>query len=192
MAVANSYSVPFGGSGVNSTKGHVNRFTADGTNIDPNGTGFDKTKSPASGGLPDGPESRTDKPSAESHANGSRLHGSVVDASFEPIAIYGMACRLPGGVNSPNELWDFLIDGRDGRVRTPQSRYNIDGYYSAIKRTGTANTEYGYFLDNSVDLAGLDATMFSMSRVEVEWLDPQQRMLLEVARESLDDAGEVG
>ncbi|KAL2017252.1 hypothetical protein VTK56DRAFT_2364 [Thermocarpiscus australiensis] len=137
-----------------------------------------------------------------SHVNGSRVNGADANGSgsnasrvsrvFEPIAICGMACRLPGGVSSPKEMWDFLMDGRDGRIRTPKSRFNIDGYYSATKRAGTTNTEYGYFLDESVDLAGLDTSMFSMSRMEVEWLDPQQRMMLEVAQESLEDAGEVG
>ncbi|KAH8728017.1 hypothetical protein GQ44DRAFT_757464 [Phaeosphaeriaceae sp. PMI808] len=112
--------------------------------------------------------------------------------AFEPLAICGMACRLPGGVNSPAELWDFLADGRDGRSRVPKSRFNIDGYYSSTKTPGSLQTEYGYFLDESVDLAGLDTSFFSMTRTEVEWLDPQQRLMLEVARESIDDAGEVG
>ncbi|KAJ5496618.1 hypothetical protein N7463_008605 [Penicillium fimorum] len=160
---------------VNGTNGHVNGTNghANGTNGHANGT--------------------------NGHVNGtdrdvklSSVDAPHVDPAFEPIAVCGMACRLPGGVSSPKELWDFLIDGRDGRLRTPKSRFNIDGYYSATKRPGTTNTEYGYFLDESVDLAGLDTSMFSMSRTEVEWLDPQQRMMLEVARESVDDAGEVG
>ncbi|KAF2713296.1 hypothetical protein K504DRAFT_398387 [Pleomassaria siparia CBS 279.74] len=103
-----------------------------------------------------------------------------------------MACRLPGGISSPKGLWDFLLEGRDGRGRVPKTRFNIDGYYNPVKRPATAITEHGYFLDESVDLGGLDTSFFSMTRTEVEWLDPQQRMMLEVARESLDDAGEVG
>jgi acyl transferase domain-containing protein len=124
-------------------------------------------------------------------------HGSETNSSkprantFEPIAICGMACRLPGGVKSPKELWNFLLDGRDGRIRIPKTRFNSEGFYSSVKRPGSTNTEYGYFLDDAVDLAGLDTSFFSMSRMEVEWLDPQQRMMLEVARESLDDAGEI-
>ena len=124
-------------------------------------------------------------------ANGSRVNPSKGPA-FEPIAICGMACRLPGGVSSPKALWDFLMEGRDARTRVPKTRFNINGYYSPVKRPGTTNTEFGYFLDESVDLAGLDTSFFSMTRTEVEWLDPQQRLMLEVARESLDDAGEVG
>ena len=129
------------------------------------------------------------------HTNGHVI-GSGIDPgkglAFEPIAICGMACRLPGGISSPKGLWGFLVEGRDARTRVPKSRFNVDGYYSAVKRPGTTNTEFGYFLDESVDLAGLDTSFFSMTRTEVEWLDPQQRLMLEVARESLDDAGEVG
>ncbi|KAI8932960.1 hypothetical protein NX059_010429 [Plenodomus lindquistii] len=114
-----------------------------------------------------------------------------IDSSFDPVAICGMACRLPGGINSPKQLWEFLVEGQDARTRVPKSRFNIDGYYSPTKRPGTINTEFGYFLDDSVDLAGLDTSFFSMTRTEVEWLDPQQRLMLEVARESLDNAGEI-
>jgi acyl transferase domain-containing protein len=104
-----------------------------------------------------------------------------------------MACRLPGGVNSPHQLWDFLMAGGDARSKVPSSRYNISAYYSPTlnKKPGTTNTEYGYFLDESVDLGALDSTFFSMPRTEVAHLDPQQRIMLEVARESLDDAGET-
>ncbi|KAM0254483.1 hypothetical protein ACHAQJ_006765 [Trichoderma viride] len=111
---------------------------------------------------------------------------------FEPIAICGMACRLPGGISSPKALWEFLLEGRDGRSRVPKTRFNIDGYYSPVKRPATTITEHGYFLDESVDLGALDTSFFSMTRTEVEYLDPQQKIMLEVARESLDDAGEVG
>jgi acyl transferase domain-containing protein len=135
---------------------------------------------------------------AENHVNGN--NGSETSSrdtesrggTFEPIAICGMACRLPGGISSPNELWDFLIAGRDGRCRIPKSRFNSDGFYSAVRRRNTVGVEYSYFLDESVDLAGLDTSFTSMGRSELELLDPQQRLLLEVARESLHDAGVTG
>ncbi|KAF4632900.1 hypothetical protein G7Y89_g5221 [Cudoniella acicularis] len=99
------------------------------------------------------------------------------------------------GIHAPNQLWDFLMAGGDARSRVPLSRYNISAYYSPTlngnTKAGTTNTEYGYFLDESVDLGALDSTFFSMPRTEVAHLDPQQRILLEVARESLDDAGEA-
>lgn len=141
-------------------------------------------------------------PTSNGHGNGTNgngnSNGSPPSAKgdphrvFEPIAICGMACRLPGGISSPKELWEFLIKGRDGRTRIPKTRFNIDGWYSPEKQPGTSNTEHGYFLDESIDLAGLDTSFFSMTRKEVEWLDPQQRLMLEVARESLEDACEIG
>ncbi|KAJ9252219.1 hypothetical protein DTO207G8_4834 [Paecilomyces variotii] len=106
-----------------------------------------------------------------------------------PIAICGMACRLPGGLTTPEELWDFLIAKKDGRCRVPESRYNVDSYYSNTKKPGTVSTEYGYFLDENVDLGALDMSFFTMTRTEVERADPQQRLMLEVAREAFEDAG---
>ncbi|EFQ96996.1 fatty acid synthase S-acetyltransferase [Nannizzia gypsea CBS 118893] len=106
-----------------------------------------------------------------------------------PIAICGMACRLPGGLTTPEELWDFLLAKKDGRCRVPESRYNINSYYSDAKQPGTVSTECGYFLDESVDVGALDMSFFTMTRTEVERADPQQRLMLEVAREAFEDAG---
>lgn len=110
---------------------------------------------------------------------------------FTPIAICGMACRLPGGISSPPEMWDFLMAKRDARTRVPRTRFNIDAYHSNVSKPGTTVAEYGYFLDETNDLGALDTSFFSMPKVEVERLDPQQRLLLEVSREALEDAGEV-
>ncbi|KAH7372241.1 putative polyketide synthase [Pyrenochaeta sp. MPI-SDFR-AT-0127] len=106
-----------------------------------------------------------------------------------PIAICGMACRLPGGLTSPQDLWEFVLAKKDARGRVPESRYNISSYYSAISKPGTISTEYGCFLDESVDLGALDTSFFSLPRTEVERADPQQRLMLEVARECFEDAG---
>jgi acyl transferase domain-containing protein len=103
-----------------------------------------------------------------------------------------MALRLPGGLENPQQLWDFLLANGDARGRVPESRYNIATYYSPSGRPGTIGTEYGYFLDDSVKLGALDASRFSLSRAELEFADPQQRRMLEVVRECFDDAGEVG
>lgn len=67
------------------------------------------------------------------------INDTEMGATFEPIAICGMACRLPGGISSPAELWDFLVAGDDGRCRVPKSRYNIAGHYSAAKGPGTVD-----------------------------------------------------
>lgn len=108
-----------------------------------------------------------------------------------PVAICGMAVRLPGGLTSPQDFWDFLISKGDARGRVPNSRYNISAYHSTSGRPGTIATEYGYFLDESVKLGSLDASRFSLSRAELEFAGPEQRLMLEVVREALDDAGEV-
>ncbi|KAI1778816.1 hypothetical protein F4818DRAFT_455103 [Hypoxylon cercidicola] len=110
---------------------------------------------------------------------------------FTPIAICGMACRLPGGVQSPQELWDFLLSKGDARTIVPKTRYNVSAFYSPTKKPGHTVSEHGYFLDENVDLGALDTSVFPMPSSELESLDPQQRILLEVAKESLDDAGEI-
>ncbi|KAK4184985.1 hypothetical protein QBC35DRAFT_32555 [Podospora australis] len=108
-----------------------------------------------------------------------------------PVAICGMALRLPGNLETPQDLWDFLIAKGDARSRVPESRYNISAYHSDSGRPGTIATQYGYFLDDSVKLGSLDATRFSLSRAELEFAGPEQRRMLEVVREALDDAGET-
>ncbi|KAI1459633.1 hypothetical protein F4805DRAFT_48404 [Annulohypoxylon moriforme] len=116
-----------------------------------------------------------------------------------PIAICGMAMRLPGGINTGQQLWDFLLSKRDARDAVPASRYNANGFFSTFtdgepddkREVGNTGLNYGYML-NDVDLAHFDASFFSMSRSELEWLDPQQRLLLELTRECLENAGELG
>ncbi|KAJ5916406.1 Acyl transferase/acyl hydrolase/lysophospholipase [Penicillium tannophilum] len=107
----------------------------------------------------------------------------------DPIAICGMSVRLPGGLSSPQQLWDFLIAKGDARSPVPESRYNASAYYSKTAKPGSVKTEYGYFLDD--DLASIDTSFFSMNKVEVERADPHQRLMLEVARECMEDAGET-
>ncbi|KAL6233150.1 acyl transferase domain-containing protein [Aspergillus navahoensis] len=100
-----------------------------------------------------------------------------------------MSCRLPGGIDSPQQLWDFLLSKGDARSRVPPSRYKIDAFYSGADQPGTIKTQYGYFLDS--DIASFDSSLFSMSPMELARCDPQQRLLLEVARECIEDAGET-
>lgn len=119
-------------------------------------------------------------------------HNEATCGANFPIAICGMALRLPGGLGSPQQLWEFLLAKGDARGRVPESRYNISAYYSASGRPGTIGTAYGYFLDETVKLGALDASCFSLSRAELEFADPQHRRMLEVVRECFDDAGEVG
>ena len=106
-----------------------------------------------------------------------------------PIAICGMALRLPGGVRTPEAFWDVLYNGKDLRGPIPESRFNIDAFDDKLGKKSSIKTHYGYFLEE--DLACLDTSFFSMSKQEVEKTDPQQRQMLEVARECLESAGEV-
>ncbi|KAF4627893.1 hypothetical protein G7Y89_g10264 [Cudoniella acicularis] len=108
-----------------------------------------------------------------------------------PIAICGMALRLPGGITTPSQFWDFLVSKKDARGPVPATRYNIAGFHSKSGKSNAIKTNHGYFLDESIDLGALDTTFFNMPKNEVERQDPQQRQLLEVTRECLDSAGEV-
>ena len=108
-----------------------------------------------------------------------------------PIAIVGMGMRLPGGVNGGSDFWDLLVNKKNGRCVIPSDRYNVDAFYSSSGKPGTVKTQHGYFLEDA-DLQDLDASFFSMNKKEVEQLDPQQRMLLEVVWECMENGGQVG
>ena len=123
-------------------------------------------------------------------ANPTTATATATGKPPKPIAICGMACRLPRGINTPKHLWEFLLAGDDARSKVPESRYNIEAFYDPSGKPGTTKTQHGYFLDE--DLANLDTSFFSMPRKEVERIDPQQRLMLEVARECFEDGGETG
>ena len=121
--------------------------------------------------------------------NGNGNSTTLKAKIMEPIAICGMACRLPGGISSPDELWELLVSKRDARSRVPADRYNTDGHSSRIPRKpGSTRSDYGYFIDD--DLSTFDASCFSMSVAELERCDPQQRLMLMAAYESVADAAE--
>src|SRR6476661_8046767 len=107
----------------------------------------------------------------------------------EPIAVVGMGCRLPGGVNSPAQYWELLEDGASGVVRVPAERWDADAFYSAdFTVPGTICSRDGGFL-TSWQPDEFDAEFFGMSPREAAGMDPQQRLLLEVAWEALENAG---
>ena len=107
----------------------------------------------------------------------------------EPMAIVGMGMRFPGGANDPESYWQLLKDGVDAITPIPGDRWSIDDWYDADPMTpGKMYTRHGGFL------TGIDrfaADFFSISRREAESLDPQQRMLMEVAWEALEHAGQA-
>ncbi|KAI0547773.1 hypothetical protein F4679DRAFT_586237 [Xylaria curta] len=111
------------------------------------------------------------------------------DPSLEPVAICGMACRLPGGVDSDSSFWQMLVEKRSGQTpKVPESRFNIDAHYHEnLARPGSFNVAGGYFLDESPE--SFDPTFFNITPIEAQWLDPQQRKMLEVSYECLVSAG---
>lgn len=119
------------------------------------------------------------------YANGK----GKTDAETVPVAICGMAMRLPGGIRDDAALYDFLVNKGDARSPTPKDRYNAEAYYNPHGKHGTIITKHGYFLQD-IDLSRFDPSMFSFGEAEIGHLDPNQRLILEVVREAFERAGE--
>ena len=107
---------------------------------------------------------------------------------LEPIAVVGMACRFPGGAN-PDEFWNFLIRGGDAVREIPAERWDVEAYYDPDPDApGKMYTRNGAFI---TDFDHFSAAFFGISPREAQFMDPQQRQLLEVHWEALENAGIV-
>ena len=105
---------------------------------------------------------------------------------MESIAIIGMACRFPAAP-SIAAFWQLLSEGGNGIGLVPADRWDINAYFDEDpKAPGKTNSRFGGFIDN---IAGFDADFFGISPREAIQMDPQQRILLELSHEALEDAG---
>jgi polyketide synthase 5 len=121
-------------------------------------------------------------------AGGSPSDDSKAGAApVAPVAVIGMACRLPGGIDSPELLWEALLRGDDLITEVPPDRWSIDDHYDPEPGiAGRSVSKWGAFLD---DVAGFDSEFFGINEREAASLDPQQRMLLETSWEAVEHAG---
>jgi phthiocerol/phenolphthiocerol synthesis type-I polyketide synthase D len=105
----------------------------------------------------------------------------------EPIAVVGIGCRFPGNVTGPDSFWQLLVDGVDTISEVPPDRWDADAFYDPDPAaSGRMTTKWGGFVP---DVDAFDADFFGITPREAVAMDPQHRLLLEVAWEALEHAG---
>ena len=123
---------------------------------------------------------------AQAAREAHRDHADANPMESEPIAIVGMACRFPGGADSPEQLWTLLENGIDAVTRIPASRWDASTIDADPATPGKMLPQSGGLLR---DIEGFDAEFFGIAPREAVRMDPQQRVLLEVTWDALRDAG---
>ena len=104
-----------------------------------------------------------------------------------PVAVIGMSCRLPGGIDSPAQLWDSLLRGDDLVTEVPVQRWDAEEYYDPERGVpGRSVSRWGAFLD---DVGGFDAAFFGIDERKAAAIDPQHRLLMETSWEAVEHAG---
>ena len=118
----------------------------------------------------------------------SRMPPLDLESAAEPLAVVGLACRFPGGVNSPETFWQLLCEGRDAVVDIPPERWSTEAFYDPDPSvSGKMYVRQGGFITGSP--FDFDARFFHINAHEAARLDPQQRLILEVAWDAMEDAG---
>ncbi|MFD3221892.1 beta-ketoacyl synthase N-terminal-like domain-containing protein, partial [Staphylococcus saprophyticus] len=132
-------------------------------------------------------EQTHDPKSVSSTQKPNYIDNTIEKKINEPIAVIGTACRLPGDVTSTKEFWEMLKEHRDCVTDVPQSRFDIESVYSDdINAIGKSYTKKGAFMSN---IENFDYEFFNLTLPEAQVMDPQQRILLEVAYEAFYNAG---
>ncbi|KAI6334880.1 Type I Iterative PKS [Pyricularia oryzae] len=103
------------------------------------------------------------------------------------IAITGLSCRLPGDCESPQLFWESICSGKSAWSEVPASRWKAGGFWSATKKRNTAISKSGHFIKQ--DVSSFDASFFGISSAEAAAMDPQHRLMTEVAYEAAESAG---
>jgi len=106
--------------------------------------------------------------------------------ALEPLALVGIGCRFPGSIVDPESFWSLLIEGKSAVTEIPQNRWDANRHFSEeIEAKGKMVTKWGGFVDQ---LEEFDADFFSIAHREAVRMDPQQRWLLEITQEAMEDA----
>jgi len=118
----------------------------------------------------------------------STLNNTEAKVSQEPIAIVGIGCRLPGGIESPDDLWETLIGGKDCVIDIPSDRWDPKKFHDPSgKSPGRTYANRGGILRHNIH--EFDPGFFGISPREAEVMDPMQRILMEASWEAFEDAG---